>query len=531
MENQKNLILALALSMGVLLLWGLLFPQGGQKIQGDQEMGGAASTETSKNAKQSMSGPSPVATGDKAGSNLVLMNERVNRAPAKILARLGNDVLKVSVDEWGRIVYTEFPRYKETLKEDAKPVSFIHLRSDHSLYLSSGILGMNDTPKFEKKSISQDGHSLILEARVEGGVWQRSFLLHRDSYVLEVEDRIIGIPDAVLFHQVVEKNPDKEASTFYEHVGLIGFVEDDLQEPDYEDVDDKPLRFKSTGGWIGIMNRYFIASIIGSDKIRYEYFFKGDGLTYQAGMLDPGIRDGKGTVSKVRLYLGPKSIPIMRELGVELERSVDFGWFAFIAKPLHEFLLYLYRYVPNYGLCIIILVILIKLLFYWPTQKSYESMAAMRKLQPELVRLKELYGDDRQRMSQEMMQLYKKHKVNPMGGCLPIVIQIPVFFALYKVLLMSIEMRHAPFYGWIKDLSAQDPYFVLPVLMGLSMLLQQRLNPQPPDPMQAKMMQFLPVIFTFLFLFFPAGLVLYWLVNNILSIAQQWYVLKVKKAL
>jgi len=180
-----------------------------------------------------------------------------------------------------------------------------------------------------------------------------------------------------------------------------------------------------------------------------------------------------------------------------------------------------YKYVPNYGWCIILLLICIKIIFFYPTQKSYESMAAMRKLQPEQKRLQERFGDDRQQLGQEMMALYKKHKVNPLGGCLPILIQIPVFFALYKVLLMSIEMRQAPFIGWLEDLSVQDPYFVLPVLMGISMFIQQRLNPQPPDPMQAKIMSFLPVLFTVMFLFFPAGLVLYWVVNNVLSIVQQ----------
>jgi len=202
-----------------------------------------------------------------------------------------------------------------------------------------------------------------------------------------------------------------------------------------------------------------------------------------------------------------------------------------IAKPLHHLLIWLYAFLGNYGLCIIVLVLMIKTLFYWPTKKAYESMADMRKLQPEMTRMRELYGDDRQKMGQEMMALYKKNKVNPMGGCLPILIQIPVFFALYKSLLVSIELRHAPFYGWITDLSAMDPYYVLPIVMGASMIIQQRLNPAPPDPLQAKVMKFLPIIFTFMFLFFPSGLVLYWLVNNVLSIAQQWYILKMKNAL
>jgi len=221
----------------------------------------------------------------------------------------------------------------------------------------------------------------------------------------------------------------------------------------------------------------------------------------------------------------------MKDVGVKLERSVDFGWFAFIAKPMHDLIMFLFGFVLNFGLSIILIVVLIKILFYWPSKKSYESMAGMRKLQPEVAKLKEMYGDDRQKMGQEMMGLYKKHKVNPLGGCLPIIIQIPVFFSLYKVLLISIEMRQAPFFGWIQDLSVQDPFFVLPVLMGISMFAQQRLSPAPPDPVQAKLMKMLPIVFTALFLFFPAGLVLYWLVNNLLSILQQWYVMKQQDAL
>jgi len=243
-------------------------------------------------------------------------------------------------------------------------------------------------------------------------------------------------------------------------------------------------------------------------------------------VLDDGVLEQEDAVFASDIYIGPKSIPLMKTLGIGLERSVDFGVFSFIAKPMHEFMMWMFQYVQNFGWCIILLVVVIKTIFFYPTHKAYSSMAGMRKIQPEMARLKELYGEDRQKMGQEMMKLYKKNKVNPMGGCLPILIQIPVFFALYKVLLMSIEMRQAPFIGWLQDLSVQDPYFILPVVMGISMFIQQKLNPQPADPMQAKIMQFLPPVFTIMFLFFPSGLVLYWVVNNTLAIAQQWYVMK-----
>jgi len=361
----------------------------------------------------------------------------------------------------------------------------------------------------------------------DGHVWQRQVSLKPGSDIIKIKDRIIDGIGMKVYRQVVERFPDKKLNTFYEHMGPTGLFNGKLIEPDYDDLDEKGSeKMASMGGWTAIMSRYFIAAMISNPDQNYPYYFKGDGRSYQAGLIDHGVVEGNDVVFSSRLYVGPKSIPVLEAAGSELERSVDFGWFAPISKPMHSFLLWIYKYITNFGFCIIILVICIKALFFWPTQKSYESMAAMRKLSPEMSRIKDLYGDDRQRMSKETMELYKKHKVNPLGGCLPIVIQIPVFFALYKVLLMSIEMRHAPFIGWIHDMSVQDPYFVLPVLMGISMFIQQRLNPQPPDPIQAKVMQFLPFLFTIMFLFFPAGLVLYWVVNNCLAIIQQRLVMK-----
>jgi YidC/Oxa1 family membrane protein insertase len=351
--------------------------------------------------------------------------------------------------------------------------------------------------------------------------------MKQGSYLVDVKDTIIDGGGLKLYRQVVESHPDKSLNTYYEHMGPTALLNGKLVEPDYDDLDEKGAeRAASMGGWTAIMNRYFIAAIIANPEQDYPYYFKGDGRTYQAGLIDDGTLVGKDAVFHISYYFGPKSIPILETANAELERSVDYGWFAPISKPMHSFLGWLYNYLGNFGFCIIVLVICIKVLFFYPTQKSYESMANMRKLQPEMNRLKELYGDDKQKMGQEVMELYKKHKANPLGGCLPIVIQIPVFFALYKVLLMSIEMRQAPFIGWIEDMSVQDPYFVLPVLMGASMFIQQRLNPQPVDPVQAKVMQFLPLIFTAMFLFFPAGLVLYWVVNNTLSIIQQRLVMK-----
>ncbi len=541
MNQQRNMVLAFVLSMLVLLGWNALFPA----PQGDAPAAGDAAVEASGQAKPdgaamqaaaaagsgdgSARKDAPVPQGDGAQGDAAQVVVPATGAKRFVLV---NEVLELEVDDRGWLTRAVLRNYRESVDPSSPRVSVLGEQGKHRMFINAGVMGARMLSPFSV--VSRDHSSIRLQAELEGGrIWLREIRLAPGSYRIEVKDRIRNGAGLKLYRQVVEKNPDRRKNTFYEHVGPIALINDKLTEVDYDDLDEKgAIRTASVGGWIGMMNRYFIASLLAEKGKDYPFYFKGDGRAYQAGLIDDGKVDGKDQVFGMSVFIGPKSIPLLKTLGVGLERSVDFGYFAFIAKPLHALLLWLHDHVvANFGWDIILLVLMIKLLFFWPTQKSYESMAAMRKLQPELARLKELYGDDRQRMSQEMMELYRKHKVNPLGGCLPIMVQIPVFFALYKVLLMSIEMRQAPFIGWIQDLSVQDPYFVLPVLMGLSMFIQQKLNPQPTDPMQARVMQFLPPIFTVMFLFFPAGLVLYWLVNNILSIAQQWYVLKVKKAL
>jgi YidC/Oxa1 family membrane protein insertase len=231
--------------------------------------------------------------------------------------------------------------------------------------------------------------------------------------------------------------------------------------------------------------------------------------------------------TSVELYVGPKIQKRLEALAPGLELSVDYGWLTVISKPLFWLLTHIHGLLGNWGWAIIVLTLMIKLVFYKLSETSYKSMARMKKLAPRMKQISERYADDRQRKGQAIMELYKKEKVNPMSGCLPILIQIPVFIALYYVLLESVELRQAPWIFWINDLSLKDPYYVLPIIMGISMFAQQKLNPAPPDPMQAKMMMLLPFVFTFLFLFFPSGLVLYWVCNNLLSIAQQWYITRV----
>ncbi|PIP02619.1 MAG: membrane protein insertase YidC [Zetaproteobacteria bacterium CG12_big_fil_rev_8_21_14_0_65_54_13] len=516
--DQRNLILAFALSMAVLLGWSALFPQQEQaQPQLVQEAGNPPVNSPEPPLSDAAPSSSQFPLQDMAPPSLTVAGEHFT---------IANDLLDLTMDGRGWFTEAKLKQYRVAIEPGAANVSVLSMADDGpSVYVNSGVMGRTIQKPFTV--INKSDNAMLLQATLDNGlVWQRQIALAQGSYVIEIEDRVLDGAGQKIYRQVVERHPDKNLNTFYEHMGPTALLAGKLQEPDYDDLDTASVRMSADGGWTAIMNRYFITALISNADQNYPYYFKGDGRSYQAGLIDDGKIDGRDSLFHSRMYLGPKSLTILKEAGDGLDRSIDYGWFAFISKPMHTFLLWLYSYVGNFGWCIVLLVLSIKILFFWPTQKSYQSMASMRKLQPEMARMKELYGDDRQKMSQEMMALYKKHKVNPMGGCLPIIIQIPVFFALYKVLLMSIEMRQAPFIGWIHDMSVQDPYFVLPVIMGISMFVQQRLNPQPADPMQAKIMQFLPPVFTILFLFFPAGLVLYWVVNNVLSIAQQKLVMK-----
>ena len=339
------------------------------------------------------------------------------------------------------------------------------------------------------------------------------------------------------------------------HEGPIGVFDGSLQEYKYTAVaKEGRVEFDSTGGWMGITDKYWLASLVPPQDTALKGGFRHvvEGDRYQVDYRGAPVTVAPGQTVELtdRLFAGAKVVTLLdryaNELGIPLfDRAVDFGWFYFLTKPIFYVLHWINGVVGNYGVAILILTLLVKALFFPLADKSYRSMAQMKKLQPKMAEMREKFGDDKVRLNQEMMALYKKEKVNPLSGCLPIVIQIPVFFSLYKVLFVTIEMRHTPFFGWIRDLSAPDPTTVFnlfgllpftppqmlmlgvwPLVMGFTMWLQQKLNPQPADPTQAKVMQFLPVMFTFLFATFPAGLVIYWSWNNTLSIAQQWAIMK-----
>lgn len=359
------------------------------------------------------------------------------------------------------------------------------------------------------------------------------YTFNRDSYAIGVTYQVVNNTTNALnpsvYYQILHDSQSNQGSfmmpTF---TGGAYFTDaDKFKKISFSDMAKANLSKNSKDGWVALVQHYFLGAWIPQEGITREFYTKqlSDDI-YSIGSVSPmgEIAAGATAVLPARLYAGPQTQSQLEAVAPGLEYAVDYGWLTIIAAPLFWVLSAIQKVVNNWGVAIILLTVLIKLAFYPLSAASYRSMAHLRELTPRLQSMKEKFGDDRQKMQQAMMELYKTEKINPLGGCLPILVQIPVFIALYWVLLGSVEMRHAPFMLWIQDLSATDPYYVLPLLMGLTMIIQTKLNPTPTDPIQAKVMMIMPVVFSVFFFFFPAGLVLYWLVNNILSIAQQWHI-------
>ena len=400
------------------------------------------------------------------------------------------------------------------------------------------------------------------------GLTFRRSLAINDDYMITVEDSVesrLATPVTLFPYGLVRRHGTPPTTGIYIlHEGALGVFDETLREEDYGDMRDaddgvSEIRPETSGGWIGFTDKYWLAALVPDQKAKMNFAFKslaGPADRYQVDYIasEPTILAAGGAVSsQTRLFAGAKKVSLLdgyaEELGIaNFDLAIDFGWFYFLTKPFFYAINWLNGLLGNFGLAVLAFTIVVKLVFYPLANKSYRSMGKMRVLAPKVQEIRERHSEDRMAMNQAMMALYKEEKVNPAAGCLPVLLQIPVFFALYKVLFVTIEMRHAPFFGWITDLSAPDPTSVFnlfglmpfsvdflppflqlgawPIMMGLSMWLQMRLNPAPPDPVQARIFQFMPIIFTFLLATFPAGLVIYWTWNNMLSMAQQWYILR-----
>ena len=464
------------------------------------------------------------------------------------LIHVRTDVLDVAIDpRGGDIVDLRLPEFPRRQDRPDVPFQLFERSGERTYEAQSGLIGdgpdkASGRPLYSSEQqqyqLGENQDQLVVDLNYsEDGVnYTKRFTFERGDYDLGVRYLIDNQSDQTwtghMFGQLKrDDSSDPSSSTATGTATYLGAALWTKDEPytkvSMGDMDDKSLKKTVEGGWIAWLQHYFVTAWIPApDQTNLVQTRKDSQGNYIIGFTGPAVSVAPGSQGETHatLYAGPKSQDQLEELSPGLRLTVDYSILWFIAQPIFWLLQNIHALLGNWGWSIIVLTIVIKLAFFPLSAASYRSMARMRAVSPKMQALKEQFGDDRQKMSQAMMELYKKEKINPLGGCLPILVQMPVFLALYWVLLESVEMRQAPWMFWITDLSIKDPFFILPIIMGVTMFIQQQLNPTPPDPMQAKVMKLLPIIFTFFFLWFPAGLVLYWVVNNCLSIAQQWYI-------
>ncbi len=524
-------------------------------VQWNQDYG-QTSVESTPEITQSSNGPSANNVGSddlsvpssSAPQNAIsegMPGEAESDSSSRDFIAVTTDVLDVRIDpHGGDIVYAALPQHKLTLDSDRNYV----LLSDNSTrsYVARSGLQLDGqasriafTPERTEYRLgnNEEQLSVDLTAEVNGVEVIKRLTFERGNYAVNVSYYLANNTESPISARFIgqlarDNSPDPSSGVA---MGMNSYLGAAYSTPDtrYEKIDFDDIQShnfenrEAQGGWVAIIQHYFVSAWAPAQNQQNLYYVTTDSrdrnVVAFAGPTSSVAADGEATLSAT-LYMGPKVQDYLEQVAPNLRLTVDYGWLWFIANPLFWLLDKIHDIVGNWGWSIVLLTVLVKLVLFPLSAKAYKSMARMRKLGPEMQRLKEMYGDDRQKMSQEMMKFYQKEKINPLGGCLPILVQMPVFIALYWMLLESVELRHAPFIFWIQDLSVKDPYFILPILMGISMFVQQMLTPTPPDPMQAKIMKMLPIIFTFFFLWFPAGLVIYWVVNNIISVAQQYLI-------
>lgn len=556
MSMEVRMLLAIVLSFAIFLLYHALFVK--EPVEPVDQNGTAQETQEVEN--QPLGQLEDVKTLDEEASEESLPEEVVVTAPAhegRVIAVSTPLYSAEFTENGGTLKSFKLKEYRESLEPASPLKELVKLPKDPTgtlevSFMGQRVIGLRNAVfvagmEGDSVDITEGQERLSFAWRSSDGVTiQKTYIFSADTYEIGLEIKVRNLsPEPINDNLSVSlrNSLGEDSSSRYVFSGPAAFIDGELEEINVDKIDDQD---KYTGriAWVAQVDRYFLSAII--PKEPREAALK---LAKPADILRTIYIDPSGPVPpkaertyEYKVYFGPKSLKALGSVGADLTRIVDFGFFDIIAKPLLHAMNFIFGFIPNYGVVIIIITIIVKILFWPLSNKSYESMSQMKKLQPKMAEIKAKYKDDRKQMNQEMMNLYKLYKVNPLGGCLPMVLQIPVFFAFYKMLYQAIELRHAPFWLWINDLSAPDRLFnfgftvplmappygipVLTLIMGASMFLQQKMSPPPGDPTQAKMMMFMPIFFTFIFINFPSGLVLYWLVNNILSMAQQKYVSK-----
>lgn len=559
MSEQRNLILAIGLSMAIFMGYDYVFPT---------KAVSTAQNQITQNPAQANEKDTP--TNTETQTNIVA--PKLNRCDAVTSNHrlpIASDKIHGSLNlKGGMIDDITLKNYKETPDQNSENIVLLSPNTCHDpYYINLRYAKIKDvtlpnentvwTVKDGETSLKSGGHVILTHTTKEGVIFKRKISLD-DQFLFTVSERVINRTKNPItlkgYNEITRQGTPETSGFFILHEGPIGFLEGKLREMSYEDLQEKKdVDFQTKGGWLGFTDKYWLVSVIPDQSRSVTTSFQGSSqntyktnLSYDAEI----IQSGADTTNTYHIFAGPKKLRMLdayeEKIGFQhFDLAVDFGWFYFLTKPVFYVLDYFNTLLGNFGLAILALTILFKLLMFPLANKSFYSMARMRKLAPKIEQLKDRVGDDKMKLNTELMALYKREGVNPMSGCLPMLIQAPIFFCLYKVLFVTIEMRHAPFFGWIQDLSAVDPTTIFnlfglipwnppsflmlgawPLIMGATMIIQQKLNPPPSDPVQAKMMMLMPILFTYLLASFPAGLVIYWAWSNVLTIIQQFIIMR-----
>ena len=550
--DTKNIIAAISLSAAVIILYSLFFaPTPQERKQNQSEKNNTSETTDAPSLEQSEQ------------VSKISRTEAINEENRIIFE---NDSIQGSISLTGSSIDDlTFKKYTKTLNGNDNIVLLNPKKVENGYYVETGWVTTNKNIKIPNsnsiwkiegnKKLTPNSPIRLIWTNDDDITFEKKISLD-NQYLFTVNQTIINNSEKTYnfytYGQIIRNKAPKVTNFYILHEGMLGVFDDQLIEEDYDDIEEKKYSVNSETGWLGITDKYWITSIIPEEKkkFRAEFDYKNK---FRANFIETGATEVKANESKtniINIIIAAKEVEVIDGYAENLNISkydlaIDWGWFYFIVKPLFFAIDYFFKLTGNFGIAIILITACIRLAFFPLANYSFRSMAKMKVLQPEMARLKELHKEDKMKLQQEMMALYKKEKVNPVSGCLPIFIQIPFFFAIYKMLFVTIEMRHQPFFGWIKDLSERDPTSIFnlfglipwdppsfliigawPILMGVTMFLQQKLNPAPPDPVQAKIFMFFPLFLTVILAPFPSGLVIYWTINNVLTMAQQYVIMK-----
>ena len=554
--DSKNVLLAIILSSAVLIFWAVFF-----------EPPVVENQTVKKNVSQNENSSTP-SIEEIENTKKISRNEAISKVKR---IKLENKNIKGSISLEGAVIDDiTFKNYKKNLKSNENVIFLNPKNSEKGYYIESGWASSgNENLKLpvDKTLWNVKGNDILspnnpveLEWKNENGLVFTKKIEIDENFLFKITQNIKNNSNKSFqffpYGQITRNYKPEVTPIYILHEGFIGVFGDELKEMDYKDVDEKKFSTSSSKGWLGITDKYWIAAIVPEKGKNFKSEFLNKNGKYRANFIvkEPVIVNPNDSVTSIiNAFVAAKEVSVIdsyaEKLDIEkFDLAIDWGWFYFFTKPLFFVIDYFFKITGNFGWAIVIITALVRLIFFPLANYSFRSMAKMKVLQPEMLRLKELHKDDKVKLQQEMMALYKREKVNPISGCLPVLIQIPFFFAIYKMLFVTLEMRHQPFFGWIEDLSARDPTSIFnlfglipwdpptflmigawPILMGLSMYVQQKLNPTPPDPIQAKIFMFFPLFLTIILAPFPSGLVVYWTINNILTIAQQWVIIRKTK--